>query len=157
MDRFEESERLFLDVDRRDLAVSMRKKLGDWFRVLQLLKGSAGGLGNDKETEEAWNNIGRHHAERHEWSEAVTYYEKARNTERLIQVCSLTHHIFLGLFSLKMSHTVLDLPLASYNNRHSPIKTKTLLVVESKLKSIALVNRQWPGFSATTPWRTTQA
>ena len=59
MDRFEESERLFLDVDRRDLAVSMRKKLGDWFRVLQLLKGSAGGLGNDKETEEAWNNIGR--------------------------------------------------------------------------------------------------
>ena len=100
LDRFEESERLFLDVDRRDLAVSMRKKLGDWFRVLQLLKGSAGGLGNDKETEEAWNNIGRHHAERHEWSEAVTYYEKARNTERLIQVCPLTPHIFLGLFTI---------------------------------------------------------
>ena len=105
MDRFEESERLFLDVDRRDLAVSMRKKLGDWFRVLQLLKGSAGGLGNDKETEEAWNNIGRHHAERHEWSEAVTYYEKARNTERLIQVCPLTHYIFWGLLSWKMSPT----------------------------------------------------
>ena len=54
--RFDESERLFLDVDRRDLAVGMRKKLGDWFKVLQLLKAGGGGGGNDREVEEAWNN-----------------------------------------------------------------------------------------------------
>ena len=49
-----------MDVDRRDLAVGMRKKLGDWFKVLQLLKAGGGGGGNDREVEEAWNNIGRY-------------------------------------------------------------------------------------------------
>ena len=42
--RYEASERLYLDMDRRDLAVQLRVKLGDWFRVVQLLKsGGAGG------------------------------------------------------------------------------------------------------------------
>lgn len=36
--RFEEAERLYRDMDRRDLAVALRAKLGDWFRVVQLLK-----------------------------------------------------------------------------------------------------------------------
>eukprot|EP00118_Oscarella_pearsei_P023857 m.291355 g.291355 ORF g.291355 m.291355 type:complete len:179 (+) comp40725_c0_seq35:331-867(+) len=44
--RFEEAERLYLDMDRRDLAVDLRMKLGDWFRVVQLLK-TGGGAGND--------------------------------------------------------------------------------------------------------------
>lgn len=36
---YDEAERLYLDVDRRDLAIALRRKLGDWFKVLQLLKG----------------------------------------------------------------------------------------------------------------------
>ncbi len=31
--RFDEAEKLFLDADRRDLAVALRRKLGDWFQV----------------------------------------------------------------------------------------------------------------------------
>ena len=31
--RFDEAEKLYLEVDRRDLAVGMRRRLGDWFKV----------------------------------------------------------------------------------------------------------------------------
>jgi WD repeat-containing protein 35 len=50
----------------RDLAVSLRKKLGDWFRVVQLLKTGAGG-GDDVQLEEAWNAIGDYYADRQKW------------------------------------------------------------------------------------------
>ena len=33
--RFDEAEKLYLEVDRRDLAVGMRRRLGDWFKVTQ--------------------------------------------------------------------------------------------------------------------------
>ncbi len=31
--RFDEAEKLFLEADRRDLAIALRRKLGDWFKV----------------------------------------------------------------------------------------------------------------------------
>lgn len=80
---FDEAEKLYLEVDRKDLAITLRKRLGDWFRVLHLLKTGSGG--NDSEMEEAYNHIGEHHAHRHEWKEAVEYFEKARNIDRLVQ------------------------------------------------------------------------
>ena len=90
----------------RSLAVRMRKRLGDWFKVIQLLKTGSGG--NDAEMEEAYNEvainltefileafltwifssffqIGHYFAERHKWDEAVQYYEKASNTEKLVE------------------------------------------------------------------------
>ena len=81
--RFDEAEKLYLEDDRRDLAVNLRRRLGDWFKVSQLLKG--GGTGNDAEMEEAWNNMGDHYAELNRWDEAVQYYEKARNVDKLVQ------------------------------------------------------------------------
>lgn len=42
--RFEEAEKIYIEMDRRDLAVELRTKLGDWFRVVQLLK-QGGGAG----------------------------------------------------------------------------------------------------------------
>ena len=52
---FDEAERLYLEADMRPLAVRMRKRLGDWFKVIQLLKTSSGG--NDAEMEEAYNEV----------------------------------------------------------------------------------------------------
>ena len=48
--RFEEAEKIYIEMDHRDLAVELRTKLGDWFRVVQLLKqgGGAGGWGLSK-------------------------------------------------------------------------------------------------------------
>ena len=43
----------------------LRKKLGDWFRVVQLLKTGAGG--DDQAMEEAWNAIGDYYADRQRW------------------------------------------------------------------------------------------
>jgi WD repeat-containing protein 35 len=36
--RFEQAEKLFIDMDRRDLAIQMRAMIGDWFRVIQHVK-----------------------------------------------------------------------------------------------------------------------
>ena len=49
----------------RDLAINLRRKLGDWFRVIQLLK--SGTAGNDTQLEEAWNAIGDYYADRQNW------------------------------------------------------------------------------------------
>lgn len=55
---------------RRDLAVALRKKLGDWFRVVQLLKTGSGG--DDVQLEEAWNAIGDYYADRQKWCVFIT-------------------------------------------------------------------------------------
>ena len=52
---YDEAEKLYLDADMRMLAVRMRKRLGDWFKVVQLLKTGTGG--NDTEIEEAYNEV----------------------------------------------------------------------------------------------------
>lgn len=35
------AERIYLDIDRRDLAIDMRMRVGDWRRVLLLLQGGS--------------------------------------------------------------------------------------------------------------------
>ena len=35
-DRFEEAENMLREIDRRDLTISLRERLGDWFRVVQV-------------------------------------------------------------------------------------------------------------------------
>ncbi|KAK7092123.1 WD repeat-containing protein 35-like isoform X2 [Littorina saxatilis] len=81
--RFEDAEKCYLDMDRRDLAVNLRKKLGDWFKVIHLLK--HGGGGDDLQLEEAWNAVGDYYADRQKWQQAVTYYVQGRNQERLAE------------------------------------------------------------------------
>ncbi|XP_071961535.1 WD repeat-containing protein 35-like isoform X2 [Antedon mediterranea] len=95
--RFEEAERMYLEMDRRDLAVNLRVKLGDWFRVVQLLK--SGGGGDDTQLELAWNAIGDYFADRQKWQQAVTYYVQGRNQERLAE-CYYMLEDFNGLQKL---------------------------------------------------------
>jgi len=72
----------------------LRRKLGDWFKVLQLLKngtsddtGADGGdllinaltTGTDSQLEEAYNEIGDYYMERQKWSQAVQYYTQGGN------------------------------------------------------------------------------
>ena len=49
----------------RDLAISLRQKLGDDFQVVKLLKEGSGG--DDVQRETAWRNIGDYFADRHQW------------------------------------------------------------------------------------------
>ncbi|XP_036118510.1 WD repeat-containing protein 35 isoform X2 [Molossus molossus] len=82
--RFEEAERMYLDMDRRDLAIGLRLKLGDWFRVLQLLKTGSGDA-DDSLLEQAHNAIGDYFADRQKWFSAVQYYVQGQNQERLAE------------------------------------------------------------------------
>ncbi|XP_066091676.1 WD repeat-containing protein 35 isoform X1 [Saccopteryx bilineata] len=99
--RFEEAERMYLDMDRRDLAIGLRRKLGDWFRVLQLLK-TGSGYADDSLLEQAYNAIGDYFADRQKWSNAVQYYVQGRNQARLAE-CYYMLEDYEGLENLANS------------------------------------------------------
>ena len=85
------------------MAYQLRKRLGDWFKVLQLLKLSSGakkladsdpellegdmlttaqGGGTDQQLEEAYNEIGEYYRERQRWDTAVKFFIMGRNLEK---------------------------------------------------------------------------
>ncbi|XP_014106856.1 PREDICTED: WD repeat-containing protein 35 isoform X2 [Pseudopodoces humilis] len=99
--RFEEAERMYLDMDRRDLAIGLRIKLGDWFRVLQLLK-TGSGDSDDALLEQAHNAIGDYFADRQKWLNAVQYYVQGQNQERLAE-CYYMLEDYQGLENLANS------------------------------------------------------
>eukprot|EP01138_Halocafeteria_seosinensis_P016315 gb/GECG01016645.1/.p1 GENE.gb/GECG01016645.1/~~gb/GECG01016645.1/.p1 ORF type:complete len:1236 (+),score=172.06 gb/GECG01016645.1/:1-3708(+) len=81
-EKFDEAEKIYMDMDRKDLAIELRSRLGDWFRVIQLVQSSGGG-GNDDLLNRARNNIGDYYADRQKWQKAVQYYTQAKNTEAM--------------------------------------------------------------------------
>ncbi|KAF4016576.1 hypothetical protein G4228_007779, partial [Cervus hanglu yarkandensis] len=99
--RFEEAERMYLDMDRRDLAIGLRLKLGDWFRVLQLLKTGSGDA-DDSLLEQAHNAIGDYFADRQKRLNAIQYYVQGRNQERLAE-CYYMLEDYVGLENLANS------------------------------------------------------
>jgi len=52
--RFDEAETIYLEIDRRDLAVQLRQRIGDYGRVVDLYSGG----GSDKPLREAYDKIG---------------------------------------------------------------------------------------------------
>lgn len=72
--RYDEAEEIYKTIDRRDLALDMRRRLGDWPKVVQLIEQ---GAGNDDELKKAFKNLGDYSAERGKWSKAVKYYFNA--------------------------------------------------------------------------------
>ncbi|XP_048354934.1 WD repeat-containing protein 35 isoform X1 [Sphaerodactylus townsendi] len=99
--RFEEAERMYLDMDRRDLAISLRIKLGDGFRVLQLLK-TGSGHADDSLLEQAHNAVGEYFADRQKWANAIQYFVQGRNQERLAE-CYYMLEDYQGLEDLANS------------------------------------------------------
>lgn len=82
---FEECEKAFLDADRRDLAIDMHRKMGNWFRVVQLLKTGVGG--DDMLMHIALNKIGDFYADNLQWEQAAKYYEQANQNEERLSRC----------------------------------------------------------------------
>lgn len=80
--RFDEAEAIYREIDRKDLAIQLRKRLGDDMRVVQLLQ--TGG-GNDKLVREAWDSIGFHYVDRMKWKKAAQYFQLSRNYELLME------------------------------------------------------------------------
>ena len=70
-----------------DLALEMRKRLGDWFRVMQLVQQ---GHGDDNDNTLALNNIGEYYVDRQKWGKAVQYYVQSKNIGRLVDCYYMT-------------------------------------------------------------------
>ena len=79
---FDDAEKLYLDMDRRDLAINLRQNLCDWFRTVQLYKMGPGI--SDQQMEHAWKEIGNHFANARAWESAKEYYEKSHHIEGLM-------------------------------------------------------------------------
>jgi WD repeat-containing protein 35 len=99
--KFDEAETIYREIDRKDLAIQLRKRLGDYSRVVQLLQ--TGG-GNDTLVREAWDKIGEHYADRLKWKKAAQYFQLSRNFEMLAE-CYYRLENFAELSKMK-----LDLP-----------------------------------------------
>ncbi|MCP9265269.1 hypothetical protein DINM_020523 [Dirofilaria immitis] len=82
--RIDEAEKIYMDNDRRDLAIELREKMNDWFRIVEILQKSKQ-PGDDKLLKKAWNNVGDYYAERQKWKQAESYYEKGENHKQLIR------------------------------------------------------------------------
>lgn len=80
---FDEAENIYLnEMDSKDLAIELRIRLGDWFRVVQLIQS---GGGDDRLLRTAYNNIGDYYADRQKWQKAFKYYSKAKNYKEMAQ------------------------------------------------------------------------
>ena len=82
MGKYDDAESIYREIDRKDLAIKFRKRIGDHMRVVQLLQ--TGG-GNDKLVKDAWDRIGLYFTDRFKWRKAVQYFLLSRNTEKLAE------------------------------------------------------------------------
>uniref|UniRef100_A0A1Y1LSD8 Uncharacterized protein n=1 Tax=Photinus pyralis TaxID=7054 RepID=A0A1Y1LSD8_PHOPY len=80
---FEEAERLFNENDRVDLTLHLRKTLGDWFRVIRIIK--YGYYSTPGLLKNAYNKAGDYFTHINNWSAAKEYYELAKNKKKMIE------------------------------------------------------------------------
>ena len=80
--RYDEAEQIYKDIDRKDLALDLRMRLGDWARVVQLIEQ---GAGTDESLKKAYRNLGDYSAERQKWQKAAKYYGLAQDNDNLIE------------------------------------------------------------------------
>ncbi|KAJ2953608.1 hypothetical protein O0L34_g1214 [Tuta absoluta] len=78
---FDAAEKIHHQEDRRDLAIALRKRLGHWFRVVELLKMSASTT--EAHVKQAYSNIGDYYIDRQNWTNALEYYTMSNNLEGL--------------------------------------------------------------------------
>jgi len=102
--RFDEAETLYLQMDCKELAVELRTRLGDWFRVVQLIQS---GAGDDALLTEAYNHIGDYYADRQKWIKAYKFYGKAKNLKAMVS-CAYVLDDYAALEKL-----VQDIPVGS--------------------------------------------
>lgn len=81
--RLDEAEKIYAQMDRKDLALELRNRFGDWFGVVRLVQE---GGGDTSLQLAAWESIGDHYANHQKWSKAIQYYQQCRNFRKLAGV-----------------------------------------------------------------------
>ncbi|EFC45890.1 hypothetical protein NAEGRDRAFT_32701 [Naegleria gruberi] len=80
--RLDEAEKIYRSIDRKDLAIDLRKRYGDWKKVLSLVREMNG---SDEMLIDVFNHLGDFYSERQQWERSIQFYVKARNFEKLIE------------------------------------------------------------------------
>ncbi|CAD8136286.1 unnamed protein product [Paramecium pentaurelia] len=80
--RFDEAEKILREIERKDLAVQMRMKTGDYQRVLFLSKDL---VGADEVTVQTQNKLGNYYCDQGEWEKAQQQFKLSNNIEKLIE------------------------------------------------------------------------
>lgn len=79
--KYDEAEMIYKQIERKDLAIQMRVKIGDWYRVLQMVKE---GSGYDDTLLKITNQLGNYYAEKFNWDKAAEFYLLSKNYKGLI-------------------------------------------------------------------------
>lgn len=86
--KFDEAENIYRDIDRRDLAIDLRKRLGDYVRAVQLLR--SGSVDNDDDVQKSLDSIGDDFSDRLMWTKASRCYAESGNTLKQLK-CSVKY------------------------------------------------------------------
>lgn len=78
------AESTFLEADRRDLAIKMRKKMWQPLNVIQLINQDLGSI-PDAVLQSALLDAGDYYADHMDWMSAATFYQQSGNLEKLIE------------------------------------------------------------------------
>ena len=84
--RFAEAEDIYLQMDRKDLALELRMRIGDWQHVLaQLSAGGAAQGEGDELLEQAYAKVGDFWADRQQWDLAIRFHERSKALDTLVE------------------------------------------------------------------------
>lgn len=80
--RFDEAEAVLKGIERKDLAVQMRLKIGDYSRVIHLSKDVAG---QDEMLYRTHNELGKQYFDQGDWERAAEQFRLANNIQGLVE------------------------------------------------------------------------
>lgn len=123
---FDKAENYYCEMDRKDLAIDLRIRSGDWFRVVQLLQS---GGGDDKLLQRSWNSIGDHYFDRQQWKKSIQYYQQAKNYH------SLAQSLYKAAEYEKLEDLIQQQPEGSDILRDIGEKFQSLGLIEPSIKS----------------------
>jgi WD repeat-containing protein 35 len=82
--KYDKAEEVYMMVDRKDLIIDMRMKLGHWDKVVSLIKES--GYLQEDNLKRAYNSLAAQAFEDHQYAKAEEYYNLTNNYEGLVNV-----------------------------------------------------------------------
>lgn len=80
--KYDAAETIYRNLERKDLAINMRVRVGDWFRVLEMVRE---GSGYDETLNKMTNQLGNYYAERLEWDRAAEFYATGKNYKGMME------------------------------------------------------------------------
>ena len=81
-EKYEDAEQIYTTIGRTDLALELRKKIGDYKKVTQIL---GQGTASSEEIKEASKKMGDYYAEKGKWAKAAKFYSTAQCYLMLIE------------------------------------------------------------------------